>query len=253
MKHWWHLSVAEATRLLGTDARSGLSRTEAAARLRETGPNELQEKKGRGPLAIFFEQFEDLIIWVLIVAAVVSGFLSEWVDALAILAIVLINAVLGLIQEYRAEQSLAALRKLSAPAAKAVRDGVSQVVPAREVVPGDLIELESGDYVPADARVVGNTPNFAVQEASLTGESAPARKTAEALNEKDIPLADRANIVYMGTAVVAGPTPPSRKTRRPSSASSSSSASGSSTYVSSSWPLSSASRSSGAARSWTCS
>ncbi len=115
MKNWWHLSAAEAAAALGTDPRSGLPAAEAAARLESSGPNELREAKGRGPLAIFLEQFEGLIIWVLIVAAVVSGFLGEWLDALAILAIVLLNAVLGLVQEYRAEKSLAALRKMSAP------------------------------------------------------------------------------------------------------------------------------------------
>ncbi|MDH4197274.1 MAG: calcium-translocating P-type ATPase, SERCA-type, partial [Candidatus Aminicenantes bacterium] len=168
------------------------------------GPNQLQEKKGRGPFRIFLEQFEDLIIWVLIGAAIVSGFLKEWVDALAILAIVILNAILGLIQEYRAEKSLAALKKLSAPTAKAVRAGVPAVIPAGELVPGDLIELEAGDHIPADSRIIGRTSNFAVQEASLTGESTPVMKTDLVLDERDVPLADRANIVYLGTSVVAG-------------------------------------------------
>jgi Ca2+-transporting ATPase len=204
MRQWWHLSAGEVTRLLGTDAGQGLTSTEARARLEKNGPNELQEKKGRGPLAIFIEQFEGLIIWVLIAAALVSGFLKEWVDALAILVIVLLNAVLGLVQEYRAEKSLAALRKLSAPSSKAIRDGAPASVPARELVEGDLIELEAGDYVPADSRVVSHTSNFAVQEASLTGESSPVAKTGRALDTDEVPLADRANIVYMGTAVVSG-------------------------------------------------
>jgi Ca2+-transporting ATPase len=204
MRQWWHLSAGEVTRLLGTDAGQGLTSTEARARLEKNGPNELQEKKGRGPLAIFIEQFEGLIIWVLIAAALVSGFLKEWVDALAILVIVLLNAVLGLVQEYRAEKSLAALRKLSAPSSKAIRDGAPASVPARELVEGDLIELEAGDYVPADSRVVSHTSNFAVQEASLTGESLPVAKTGRALDTDEVPLADRANIVYMGTAVVSG-------------------------------------------------
>ncbi|MGA2533081.1 MAG: calcium-translocating P-type ATPase, SERCA-type [Candidatus Aminicenantales bacterium] len=204
MKNWWHLSAAEVAGALGTDLKGGLTAAEAGLRLKRLGPNELREKKGRGPLAIFLEQFKGLIIWVLIAAALVSGFLKEWVDALAILAIIILNAVLGLIQEYRAEKSLAALKRLSAPSAKVVRDAAPALLPARELVPGDLIELEAGDHVPADSRVVWHTPNFAVQEGSLTGESSPVNKTALALTEEEIPLADRANIVYLGTAVVSG-------------------------------------------------
>ncbi|MGZ4886200.1 MAG: calcium-translocating P-type ATPase, SERCA-type [Candidatus Aminicenantales bacterium] len=204
MKNWWHLTAAEVAEALDTDLKCGLTTAEAGLRLDKFGPNELREKKGRGPLAIFLEQFKGLIIWVLIAAALVSGFLKEWVDALAILAIIILNAVLGLIQEYRAEKSLAALKRLSAPSAKVVRDAAPALLPARELVPGDLIELEAGDHVPADSRVVWHTPNFAVQEGSLTGESSPVNKTALVLTEEVIPLADRANIVYLGTAVVSG-------------------------------------------------
>ena len=107
-------------------------------------------------------------------------------------------------QEYRAEKSLAALKKLSAPSSKVIRGGASQLIPARELVPGDLVEIEAGDHIPADSRIAWHTSNFAVQEASLTGESTPVNKTDLALEEKDIPLAERANIVYLGTAVVAG-------------------------------------------------
>ena len=204
MKNWWHLSPDEVAEALGSDLRGGLTTAEAGLRIKWSGPNELREKKGRGPLAIFLEQFKGLIIWVLIAAALVSGFLKEWVDALAILAIIILNAVLGLIQEYRAERSLAALKGLSAPAAKVVRDAAPALVPARELVPGDLIELEAGDHVPADSRVVWHTPNFAVQEGSLTGESSPVNKTALVLPEEETPLADRANVVYLGTSVVSG-------------------------------------------------
>ena len=204
MMNWWHLSAAEVAGVLGTDLKTGLAEAEARTRLEKWGPNEIRAKKGRGPLVIFAEQFEGLIIWVLIAASVVSGFLGEWVDAAAILAIILLNAVLGLVQEYRAERSLAALRRMAAPSAKAVRDGASRLVPARELVPGDLIELEAGDHVPADGRMTWHTANFSVQEASLTGESSPVDKTDLVLEEKEIPLADRANIVYLGTSVVSG-------------------------------------------------
>jgi len=201
---WWHLGTDEVVRTLETDAKAGLRSAVADEKLRTAGPNELQEKKGRGPLAIFLDQFKSLMIGVLIAAALVSGFLKEWVDALAILAIVILNAVLGLVQEYRAEKSLSALKRLSAPSSKVLRDGVIRVVPSREIVPGDLVEVEAGDHVPADSRVVWHTSNFAVQEASLTGESTPVNKTDIALEEKEIPLAERANILYLGTSVVAG-------------------------------------------------
>ncbi|MDP2912391.1 MAG: calcium-transporting P-type ATPase, PMR1-type [Candidatus Omnitrophota bacterium] len=189
---------------LATYLAGGLSADEAALRLGKYGPNQLKEKKGRSPFSIFFEQFQDFIVWVLIGAALVSGFLKEWVDALAIVAIVILNAILGFIQEYRAEKSLAALKKLSSPTSKVIRDGQHAVISSSELVPGDLIELESGDNVPADSRLVYVTANFAAHEASLTGESTPVAKTAIALEEKEIPLADRANMVYMGTSVTSG-------------------------------------------------
>jgi hypothetical protein len=201
---WWHLGTEAVIQQLGTDGKVGLSSTAAADRQRTLGANELEGKKGRGPLAIFLDQFKSLMIGVLIAAALVSGFLNEWVDALAILAIVILNAILGLLQEYRAEKSLAALKRLSAPSSKVVRDGAAQVIPARDLVPGDLVELEAGDHVPADGRVIWRTSNFAAQEASLTGESTPVGKTDIALEEKEIPLAERANIVYLGTSVVSG-------------------------------------------------
>ncbi len=204
MTKWWHLATEDIALRLETDAKAGLTSAAAEEKLKAVGPNELREKKGRGPLAIFLDQFKSLMILVLIAAAVVSGFLKEWVDAAAILAIVVLNAILGLVQEYRAEKSLAALRKLSAPSSKVVRDGSARIVPARELVPGDLIEVEAGDHVPADSRVFWHTSNFAVQEASLTGESTPVAKTDIALEEKEVPLAERANILYMGTSVVSG-------------------------------------------------
>jgi len=192
---WWHLATEAVAQKLQTDPKTGLSSSAAAAKLAAIGPNELQEKKGRGPLAIFFDQFKSLMIGVLIAAALISGVLKEWVDAAAILAIVILNAILGLVQEYRAEKSLAALRKLSAPNSKVIRDGSARVVPARELVPGDLVEVEAGDNIPADSRVLWHTSNFGVQEASLTGESTPVNKTDIALEERDIPLAERAHIL----------------------------------------------------------
>ena len=189
---------------MGSSPDDGLVPEVAAGRLQEYGPNQLEEKKKTGPLLIFIEQFKNFIVWVLIAAALVSGFLKEWIDALAIIAIVILNAVLGFIQEYRAEKSLAALRKLSSPSSKVVRAGVHLLIPSKEIVPGDLIELEAGDNIPADSRIVWHTYNFSMNEASLTGESAPVVKTSVALDEEEVPLADRANMCYMGTSVSAG-------------------------------------------------
>ena len=204
MERIWQLEPAIAAEHLRTDLARGLTTAEATRRLAETGPNQLQEQAGHGPWQIFLGQFQDLIIWVLMGAALVSGFLKEWVDTGAIIGIVILNAILGFVQEYRAEQALAALRRLAKPSSRVVRDGQLLTIPSVQLVPGDLIELEAGDYVPADARTVSHTANFAVQEASLTGESAPVTKHVPALATADLPLAERANILFMGTVVVAG-------------------------------------------------
>ncbi|MCX5716208.1 MAG: calcium-transporting P-type ATPase, PMR1-type [Candidatus Omnitrophica bacterium] len=203
-KQAWHLSVNDTAVYLTTDLSAGLLNAEATQRLKQYGPNQLKEAKARSPLGIFLEQFRDFIIWVLIGAALVSGFLKEWVDALAIIAIVIINAILGFIQEYRAEKSLAALKKLSSPTAKVIRNGQRSILASSELVPGDIIELEAGDHIPADCRLAWLTSNFSVQEASLTGESTPVLKTIGALEEKEVPLADRANMAYTGTFVASG-------------------------------------------------
>jgi Ca2+-transporting ATPase len=204
MNNWWHLDIQEAITKQGTNLSQGLSAQEAKIRLDKYGPNSLKEEKGRSPVSIFFEQFQDFMIWVLIAAALVSGLLKELVDALAIIAIVILNSVLGFIQEYRAEKSLAALKKLSSPTSKVIRDGKHSIISSAELVAGDIIELESGDNIPADSRLVWISANFGVQEASLTGESTPVIKTTRALEEKDISLADRANMVYMGTSIASG-------------------------------------------------
>ncbi|MFA5272116.1 MAG: calcium-translocating P-type ATPase, SERCA-type [Candidatus Omnitrophota bacterium] len=203
-QNFYNITIEEAAAVLSSNIDGGLSSSEVRKRLTEFGPNQLQEKKKISPFEIFFEQFKDFIIWVLIAAALISGFLQEWIDALAIIAIVIVNAILGFMQEYRAEKSLAALKKLSSPNSKVIRNGQHDVISSAELVPGDLIELEAGDNVPADSRVVWNTSNFSVQEASLTGESSSVAKTIHVLKEKEIPLADRANMLYMGTSIVSG-------------------------------------------------
>jgi len=204
MTQWWQIDITKAAQTLNADLTNGLTFGEAKARLEKYGPNQLKEKKGHSALSIFFEQFQDFIVWILISAALVSGFLKEWVDAFAIIAIVILNAILGFIQEYRAEKSLAALKKLSSPNSKVIRDGQRNVIASSMLVAGDIIELEAGDNIPADSRLIWLTSNFSVSEASLTGESTPVLKTILALEEKEVPLADRANMVYLGTSVSSG-------------------------------------------------
>ncbi|MDH7493597.1 MAG: calcium-translocating P-type ATPase, SERCA-type [Candidatus Saccharicenans sp.] len=201
---FWMMSPEEIASRLDSDLKRGLTSDQAAGLLQQYGYNQLQEDRGRSPLKVFLDQFKSFLIWVLIAAAIISGFLGEWVDALAIIAIVILNAILGFVQEYRAEKSLAALKKMAAPMARVIRDGELKQVPAREIVPGDLLELEAGDHVAADARVIYHTTNFAVHEAALTGESTPVFKTSVELEGEDIPLADRANMVYAGTSVSSG-------------------------------------------------
>jgi Ca2+-transporting ATPase len=204
MDSYWKLETDELTKLIQTDAATGLTIEEAEKRLKQYGPNQLAAKKGRSPWSIFFAQFNSIIICILFAAAIVSGFLKEWVDSLAICGIIILNSVLGFIQEFRAEKSLAALKELSSPSSRVIRGGKPMSVPSGEIVQGELIELEAGDKVPADSRLVYTTGNFATQEASLTGESVPVNKTFHPIREDEIPLADRINMVYMGTSVVSG-------------------------------------------------
>ena len=201
---FYDLTDREAIRVLESDLQKGLGGEEAKKRLIKNGLNQLKGKKGISPFVVFIGQFKDFLVWILIVAALVSGLLKEWVDALAIIAIVILNALLGFIQEYRAERSLAALKKLSKPVSKVIRDGLSIVVPSSNLVIGDVIEVEAGDSLPADGRLLWLSANFGVLESSLTGEATPIKKTTEALKEKVLPLADRANMVYMGSSVTSG-------------------------------------------------
>jgi Ca2+-transporting ATPase len=199
-----YASTAEAVvRSLETDAGAGLSSTEAATRLERYGRNDLAQIPPEPWQKRLARQFADLLIWILIAAAVVSGLLGEWLDAAAILAIVVLNGILGFVQEGRAEQALAALRKLSTPHAKVVRDGRPQNVEAATLVPGDRIDLEAGDRVPADVRLI-NTAGFRAEEAALTGESVPADKDHDEVLEVDAPLGDRVNMAYMSTTAAAG-------------------------------------------------
>jgi Ca2+-transporting ATPase len=203
LKAWHALEVNELSRALHSDTERGLTATEAAARLAQHGPNELPQAPPASPLKLFLGQFSSLIVWVLIGAAIVSGLLQEWIDAAAIIAIVILNAVLGFVQEFRAERSLEALKQMVVVTARVFRDGSLVSLPARDLVPGDLTQVEAGDRVPADARLVYAT-GLQTQEASLTGESTPVVKSSDPIPQEEIPLGDRHNMLYMGTVVVSG-------------------------------------------------
>lgn len=204
MSEYYKLGIDEIAKSLDSNLTKGLGSDEGSERIVKYGHNALKEAKAVSPFEIFIGQFKDFIVWVLIGAALVSGFLKEWVDAFAIIGIVILNAILGFIQEYRAEKSLAALKKLSSPNSKVIRDGVIAIIPSAEIVPGDIIEVEAGDHIPADGRLIYISPNFTASEASLTGESTPVTKGTLALEKDDVPLADRTNMVYMGTSVSSG-------------------------------------------------
>ena len=200
----WHTSQPEAVAAaLHTSFDQGLSDHEARERLQQEGSNELPEAPPPSLLRLFFSQFTSVIVWVLMGAAILSGLLEDWLDAAAILAIVLLNGVLGFVQEFRAERSLAALRNMSVATARVVRDGIARSIPAVQLVRGDLILLEAGDRIPADARLIYQT-NFQTQEASLTGESTPVQKHASLIAGSVVPLAERTNMAFMGTVAVSG-------------------------------------------------
>jgi Ca2+-transporting ATPase len=201
--HWHALTAEAATKELRSNLDGGLTRAEAGRRLRDYGPNELPQAPPASPLKLLLQQFSSLIVWVLIGAALVSGLLQEWIDAAAIIAIVILNAILGFIQEFRAERSLEALKRMVVVTARVIRDGALVALPASELVPGDLIQVEAGDRIPADARLVYATA-FQTQEASLTGESTPVAKSADPLPEEEIPIGDRRNMLFMGTVAVSG-------------------------------------------------
>lgn len=188
---------------LATDINEGLTEEEVAQRLAQYGANELEERGGKHPLRILWEQISSTMVLILIAAAVVSGLLGKVTETAAIAAIVILFALLGFFQEYRAEQAMAALKKLAVPVVRVRRKGEVREISARELVPGDIVLLEAGSAVPADVRFV-EIANLRVQEAALTGESEAVEKETGAINKDNIPLGDRRNMGYLGTAVTYG-------------------------------------------------
>ncbi|MEW5745217.1 MAG: cation-translocating P-type ATPase [Nitrospirota bacterium] len=199
----WHQRTAEHSLEELKSGPDGLPSAEAAARLAEYGRNELREGKRRSPAVMFLGQFTDFMILILIAAAVISGIIGDLTDTIAILLIIILNAVIGFVQEYRAEKAMEALKKMAAPVALTVRDGAPVNVPAAELVPGDIVLLEAGKIVPADMRLI-EAAQLRIEEAALTGESVPVEKHTRALHDESLPLGDRKNMVYNGTMVSYG-------------------------------------------------
>ncbi|GIK76045.1 MAG: ATPase [Chloroflexota bacterium] len=199
----WHLQSLEDVWRRIQSSPSGLSNGEAAARLAKFGPNELKEKHARGPWKILWEQFTATMVLILIAAGVVSALLGKWQEASAIFAIVLLFGLLGFFQEYRAEKAMAALKKLATPQVRVQREGRVHEISARDLVPGDVVLLEAGNFVPADLRLTESI-NLRIQEAALTGESDAVEKSTHTLERADLPLGDRVNMAYMGTTVTYG-------------------------------------------------
>jgi len=199
---WHSLTVAEAISRLNTNIEKGLDGGEARRRFQDIGPNRLPEGKKSGPLKRFFSQLNNILIYVLLVASFVKMMVGLWVDAAIILAVVLLNTLLGFIQEGRAERALDSIRNMLSPEARTVRDGEPRMIAAEELVPGDVVLLESGDRVPADLRLA-EVKNLQTEEAALTGESIPAHKTTGPVSEKAT-VGDRENMAFSGTMVVSG-------------------------------------------------
>lgn len=200
---WHSLDLDEVSKKLRTHPGDGLSSADATRRRDKAGLNQLTEARKPSFLAMILEQLKSFVVILLIAACIVSFVLGEWVDGIAILTIVILNSVLGVVQERRAEAALAALKKLSAPEAIAMRDGHRVSIPARELVPGDLVFLEAGNYVPADVRLV-EAVNLKIDESALTGESVAVQKNATLTLDKDIPLGDRLNSAFSGSIVTYG-------------------------------------------------
>ncbi|HKE57583.1 MAG TPA: HAD-IC family P-type ATPase, partial [Pyrinomonadaceae bacterium] len=202
MSAWHALPHGEVVERLVTDSEKGLSLSEASDRLQKYGPNRLPEGKKRSTLARFFSHFNNVLVYVLLAAGFTKLMMNVWIDAGIILAVVLLNALLGFIQEGKAEKALDSIRNMLSPEARTMRGGEARMIPAEQLVPGDVVLLESGDKIPADLRLI-DAKNLRTEEAALTGESVPAEKTVDAV-PVNATVGDRESIAFAGTMVVSG-------------------------------------------------
>ena len=206
---WYDKSTEEVARRLKTNTRIGLAETEVEKRKIEFGKNKLNEQKKESIFIKFIKQFNDFMIIILIIASIVSALVSkmqgenDYFDSIIIIAIVILNAIMGLVQEERAEKSIESLKKMTPEMAKVIRDGNTKEIIAEELVPGDIIELEDGKYVPADCRII-ESYNLKIEESSLTGETIPVEKTNTVIKEQNVTLGDLKNMAFMTTVVTHG-------------------------------------------------
>ena len=206
---WQSFNIGEVERKLRTNIRLGLSKEEAQERRNKHGPNKLDEQKKESLLIRFLKQFNDFMIIILIIAAIISAFVAyiqnnnDYIDSIIIIAIVVLNAIMGLVQEAKAEKSLEALKDMSAPVAHVRRNGRILTIKGTDVVPGDIVLLEAGNFVPADCRLI-ESYNLKIEESSLTGETVPVTKDANVLLNEKTPLGDTLNMAFANTIVVNG-------------------------------------------------
>ncbi|AJS57853.1 calcium-translocating P-type ATPase, SERCA-type [Paenibacillus sp. IHBB 10380] len=203
LKKWHQMRAEELQDMLGVQPQQGLTEEDVERVRKKNGWNELTEAKRISPIILFLNQFKDFMVLVLMGATLLSGMLGEYLDAITIIAIILLNGILGFVQEFRAERSLLALKQLSAPSAKVIRGGKLDVISTKLLVPGDIIVVESGDRIPADVRWL-ETNSCSVEESALTGESLPVSKHSQAIDEDEVPLGDQKNIGFMGTMMTRG-------------------------------------------------
>lgn len=199
---WYKLETDEVLGKTGSSGE-GLTDEQAKQKLQETGPNQLLEKKKIPAWLIFLHQFKDFMILILAAAAIISGIIGDLADTIIILVIVLLNAIVGFVQEYRAEKAMDALKKMAAPHTKVLRNGKQQDILSLDLVPGDIVLLDAGTMVPADLRLM-ESHSLRIEEASLTGESIAIDKTIKILQDNDLGLGDRTNMAYKGTQVING-------------------------------------------------
>jgi cation-transporting ATPase F len=201
-RNWHEMTEARALESLHVEALEGLSHAEAENRKKIHGTNRLTTKKGKSPLVLFFSQFHDSLIYILLASALITGLLKSWLDAGVIFAVVFLNAVIGFIQEFNALRAIDALSRVLSISAAVLRDGLRKVIPAAELVPGDIVFLQSGDKVPADLRLI-KLRDLQIDESALTGESVPVEKRTGSLSAGTV-LAERSNMAYSSTLVTFG-------------------------------------------------
>ena len=202
MKPYYQLSGEEVLREVN-GSEEPLTKEQVSENQKKYGPNELTEGKKKTTVQIFLEQYKDFLVIILIIAAIASGFMGDIESAAVIVIVITMNAILGTVQTVKAEASLASLKKLSGPEAKVLRDGVVVPIPSAEVTVGDIIMLEAGDYIPADGRIL-ECASMKVDESALTGESLGVEKTTDVIEQDEVPLGDRINMVYSGSFLTYG-------------------------------------------------